>query len=324
MKSRYKAWAKDSYIALGVNVIFFAIFLCLFQIHFETNDDNAMALMAEGAYGGYTSHLVFENLIWGKAVNVFASLFPAVKWYLVFQYGMIFVAFTFLSYIFIRLQGRKAGFVSSLFLLIVFGYQTYVVFQWTRTAAVTTIGGIIILAFGIEKVQKRWEKLIILSAGTLLCIFGSMIRFQFFLVCAVLTGGIIVIRFWEILREKPESWKRKLRSYMLVFGVVACWSVGVYAADRLYYQKDEEWKYYLKYNQLRAELWDNGFPDYEENRNLYESLGISESDMQYYHCWNMDTELLPAETLQKLVEAKKEQKNFTAEMVKNYFKEYPA
>lgn len=324
MKSRYKTWAKDSYIALGLNVIFFVIFLCLFQIHFETNDDNAMALMAEGAYGGYTSHLVFENLIWGKVVNVLAGLFPAVKWYLVLQYGMIFMAFTFVSYIFIRLQGRKAGLVSSLFLLMVFGYQTYVVFQWTRTAAVTTIGGIIILAFGLEKARKRWEKLVFLTVGALLCIFGSMIRFQFFMVCAVLTGGIILIRFWEIFRKKPEGWKRRLGSYLLVFGAVACGSVVIFGADRLYYQKNEEWKYYLEYNQLRADLWDRGFPDYEENRDLYESLGISESDMQYYHCWNMDTELLPAETLQKLVEAKKEQKGITAEMIKNYFKEYPA
>ena len=172
MENECKSKQKEVYIALGLNIIFLAIFLCFFQIGYETQDDNAMSLMAEGAYGDYTSHLVFENLIWGKAVCILMGLLPNVKWYLAIQYGMIFLSFTFLSYIFLRLQGRKAGIVSSLFLLSVFGYQTYVIFQWTRTAAVTTIGGVVILAFGIENAKKKGEKLAVLSVGALLCILN--------------------------------------------------------------------------------------------------------------------------------------------------------
>ena len=325
MENECKSKQKEVYIALGLNIIFLAIFLCFFQIGYETQDDNAMSLMAEGAYGDYTSHLVFENLIWGKAVCILMGLLPNVKWYLAIQYGMIFLSFTFLSYIFLRLQGRKAGIVSSLFLLSVFGYQTYEIFQWTRTADVTTICGVLILAFGIENEKKKGEKLAVLSVGALLCIFGSLIRFQFFLVCAVLTGGIILFRLLDILIKNPEYWKQKIGEggiYLAVFGIVAILSVGIWGADRAFYMKDKTWSYYLEYNQLRSELWDMGFPDYEENRELYESLGISETDMEYYHGWNMDMELLPIETLRKLVQAK-EQRAFTVETLRNYFKEYP-
>lgn len=119
-----------------------------------------------------------------------------------------------------------------------------------------------------------------------------------------------------------ESKDRGGGIYVAVFGVVGGLCVGIWGADRAFYMKDETWSYYLEYNQLRSELWDMGFPDYEENRELYESLGISETNMKYYYGWNMDTELLPIETLRKLVGAK-EQRVFTTETVRNYFKEYP-
>lgn len=110
--------------------------------------------------------------------------------------------------------------------------------------------------------------------------------------------------------------------WIAVFGAVGILTVGIWGADRAYYVKDETWSHYLEYNQLRSELWDMGFPDYEENRELYESLGISASNMSYYYSWNMDTELLPVESLRKLVEAK-DKNDFSAETVKNYLKEYP-
>lgn len=326
MKHECRVGQREGCMALGINIIYLAVYICFFQIRFETLDDNAMALMAEGAYGGYTSHLVFENLLYGKVINILAGLITNVKWYLMIQYVMIFLAFTFLSYVLLRLQGRKAGMFSSLFLLSVFGYQTYVVFQWTRTAAVTTICGMVILMFGVEHAKRKREKLAVLSMGALLCIFGSLIRFQFFFVCVILTGGVIFFRLWEILRKKIQNQERKIGGggmWFAVFGVVGILSVGIWGADRAYYVKDEAWNEYLEYNKLRSELWDMGFPNYEENRELYERLGISENDMKYYHGWNMDTELLPVETLRKLAAAK-EKNNFSIETVKSYFKEYPA
>lgn len=320
---KIKKWLKaDLVVAVGINLLFLIVYLGLFHVYYETNDDNAMALFAEGAYGGRTSHFVFQNLIWGKLICILAGLFPGIKWYMVLQYMMIFVTFVFMSYILMRLQGKKTGLVSSVFLLVMLGYQTYVIFQWTRTAAITTIGGMIILSFGVEYAKKRSEKIIALLVGTILCIFGSMIRFQFFAIGVVLTGGIVLFRLWDILKKKPEDWKRRTGHYFIVFGMVGILSIGAYAADRLYYAKDEEWSYYLEYTALRSELWDMGFPDYVENQELYESLGISSSDMQYYHCWNVDTEVFTIENMQKLVAAK-EKNDFSVETLKNYFREYP-
>jgi hypothetical protein len=312
----------DLGIVLVINLIF--LFFCLFfcNIFYETNDDNAMALFVEGAYGGRASHLVFENMIWGKILSILTGLVPSIKWYTVGQYFMIFCAFVSLSYIMLRLQGRKIGLVSSVFLLSVFGYNTYIIFQWTRTAAITTIGGMILLFYAIEYAGQKYERRIALTVGACLCIFGSLIRFQFFAICVVLAVGTGLLRFVDMLKKKPEGWKRKIGMYFAVFGTVGVLSIGIWGADRAYYMKNEAWNYYLEYNELRSQLWDLGFPNYEENQELYESLGISENDMKYYHNWNMDTELMPIESMRKLVLVK-EQKAFTAETVKNYFKEYP-
>ena len=49
----------------------------------------------------------------------------------------------------------------------------------------------------------------------------------------------------------------------------------------------------------------NGFPDYGENRDLYESLNITENDYNLYCTGNFaDTELFTKDVIQTLVDAK--------------------
>lgn len=318
-----RKWLKNELVmALGINLLFLIIYVCFFQPIYETNDDNAMAFFVEGAYGNRTSRLVFENLIWGKLLSIMSGLIPGVKWYTVGQYIMIFFAFVSVTYIMLRLQGKRIGVVSSVFLLGVFGCNTYVIFQFTRTAAITTIGGMLLLFFAIEYAERRHERVIALIVGACLCIFGSMIRFEFFAIGVVLIAGIGLFRLVEMLREKKAEWKRKLGRYFLVFGVVGILSTGLKVADNAYYMKDEEWNYYLEYNDLRGKLWDLGFPNYNQNKALYESLGISINDFEYYRTWNMDQELLPLDTLRALVDAK-EKTELSLELVKKYFSLYP-
>lgn len=167
----------------------------------------------------------------------------------------------------------------------------------------------------VEYASSRRERYIGLIIGMVLCLFGSMIRFQCFALCVALTGGIGVYRFVCILKNKSDQWKKKIGIYLLTFGMVGMLCTGLYVFDRMYYAKDEEWVEYLEYNELRSELWDMGFPDYVENQELYEELGISTQDMTYYGKWNIDTDLLSTETLRKLVAAK-ERKVFSIETIK--------
>ncbi len=311
----------ELWLAVFINLLFVLFYACLCHPVYETSDDNAMAFFVEGAYGTRTAHLVFENIIWGKFLSLLYEILPAIKWYTVAHYAGMYCAFAAISYFMMKVGGKRAGLAGSVFLLLVLGMQSYLPFQWTRVTAIVTIGGILLLFYGIEYAVGKWERSVTIIFGIVLSIWGSMIRFPFFAVCVVLSGGIALLKMLQIVKERVENWKKRLGMYFLVFGSVGVASIAIYSVDRAYYLKDENWRYYLEYNNLRGELWDLGFPEYEKNKELYEELGISKNDAEMYRTWNMDDELLPVESLRALVAAKEEQK-FSGEFIKGFIKDF--
>ncbi len=310
----------EFWMAVGINLLFVLFYACFCHPVYETSDDNAMAFFVEGAYGDRTAHLVFENIIWGKFLSLLYGIIPGIKWYTVAHYAAMYCAFVAISYFMLKVGGKRFGSAGSVFLLLVLGMQSYLPFQWTRVAAITTIGGMLLLFYGIEYAMGKWESIVTSILGAALCILGSMIRFPFFAVCVVLSGGIALLKMVEMVKVRAENWKKRLGMYFLVFGSVGAASIAIYSVDRAYYLKDESWRYYLEYNELRGELWDFGFPDYEKNKELYENLGISRNDIEMYRNWNMDDEKLPVESMRALVGAKEEQK-FSGELVKGFIKD---
>ncbi len=313
---------QEFWMALGINLLFVIVYACLCHPAYEVSDDNAMAFFVEGAYGSRTAHLIFENIIWGKFLTMLSMLAPGIKWYTVCQYAGMFCAYTGISYFMMKAGGKMAGFAGSVFLLVFLGMESYVTFQWTRSAAIITIGGMLLLFYAVEYAEEKWEKRAALFLGLALCIVGSMIRFLFFAVCVVLSGGCILMKMAEIIKRRENGWKKRIRTYLFVYGSVGIASISLYGIDRACYLTDETWSYYSEYNSLRSELWDFGFPDYTQNQELYESLGISQSDIvMYRNRWNMDEDLLPIETLRALVDVK-EKRNFSWEVVHEFVKAF--
>ena len=295
----------DIFIALAINILFLIIYTKYFWLIQESNDDLAMSFMAEGAYGSYSPYLIFENVLWGKFLVGLYKWMPAIKWYNVSFFAMIFVSFTQMTYVFLRAQGRKIGAAVSAVMLIFCGYHSYVLFQFSRVTAITTIGGMIMLFYALEYASDKLERRLCVIAGGLLTIWASMMRFQMFGVCIILVGGALAFyRLWRLLREKPVDLKKQILTYVGVFGVVGSICLGLYIVDRAYYELDPQWKEYNEYNQIRADLWDTGFPDYNENIELYQSLGISYDDFIYYISWEMDEEVLTLDVLKELQAAK--------------------
>ena len=300
----------DLLIALGMNVLILFIYTQFFALVPESNDDLAMSYFVEGVYGQYSEYLIFENVLWGKFLVFMNQLIPAVKWYNVLMFAMVFVAFCEMTYAIIRAQGRKLGIAVSSIMLLFCGYHSYVLFQFSRVTAIATIGGMIMLFYALERAEGNMERKFCLIAGGLLSVWASMMRFQVFGLCVVLVGGAFgFYRLYMILREKREGWIKQIVTYLAVFGTVGVVSLALYIVDWAHYETNEEWKYYKEYNEVRADLWDTGFPDYYENYELYQSLGISENDFIYYLHWEMDEEVLTLDTL-KTIQAAKTERTF--------------
>ena len=297
---------KDILLAFVVNVVVMLMYVLFFEIIQESNDDLAMSFLTEGVYGEYTGYLVFEHVFWGKFIVGLNQLFPAIKWYNVLHYAVILLSFIELTYVFMRKQGRKMGMLVSSVMLVFCGYETYVMFQFSRITAIGTIAGIIMLYYALEAAADRHEKKWCIGAGAFLTIWASMLRFQMFALCVALTLVCLAIyKIWVWIKiEKRSDWVKQLGVYAGVYAIVGLVSIGLYAVDRAHYAKDEAWSEYLEYNELRANLWDTGFPDYYENMMLYENLGIGEYDFQYFKSWEMDEEILTKDALQTIVDAK--------------------
>lgn len=75
------------------------------------------------------------------------------------------------------------------------------------------------------------------------------------------------------------------------------------------YATNEEWKEYNKYNKLRTELLDYGFPDYALNKKSYEKLGIDKDAFLLYASWNYnDPEKFNIPVMEELVSLKEAKK----------------
>lgn len=301
----WKSRKIDLLLAFAINVFFLLIYIYRFVPIQETNDDLAMSFLVEGAYGAHSEYMIFQNIFWGKILVGLQKLIPTIKWYNVMSYVMIFTSFTEMTYAFLRTHGRKIGLAISAILLIFCGHHTYIMFQFSRITAIGTIGGMIMLFYGLEHAKDKIERRVCLAAGGILSIWASMMRFEMFALSVVLVGvALALYRLFLLIKSKPTDMKKQILSYVAVFGTVGVISLSLYVVNEWYYQKDEEWSAYTEYNELRAALWDKGFPLYADNAEFYNSLGISEADYVYYLHWNMDEEALSTETLQTLVDAK--------------------
>ena len=70
--------------------------------------------------------------------------------------------------------------------------------------------------------------------------------------------------------------------------------------DSLMY-RDPQWQEYQKFNNLRSELLDYGFPDYESNKASYQDLGISREAYELYRTWNFnDPDKFTTEVMESL------------------------
>jgi hypothetical protein len=91
-----------------------------------------------------------------------------------------------------------------------------------------------------------------------------------------------------------------------------------------YFNADSNWVYYKKFNELKCELFDYGFPDYETNKEQLLRLGITESAFQLLQSYNYaDPTVFTIDRLQKIVDMKKP-RELSGTTVKQFLRIFPA
>ena len=125
MKTRFLAVIdrkrKSPWFALGVNLMAMLAMTLVMRPSFETNDDIVFAEFGSG-------------LVTGR-----------LPWYTIVQYAVLVAAFSAVTYVFMnRLKGYW-GLYLSFILLWVFGYESYIHIQFTKTAGIAAAAAVLLL-----------------------------------------------------------------------------------------------------------------------------------------------------------------------------------
>ena len=283
--------------------VFAALFLTLGYWKYgfycwETNDDAFMSGIIYGYHGTCDSHLIYINILYGRFLVLLQTLLPSVPWYLMLECAILIASVAAMIYLILeRWSGLSAILPVSLFVAYFLGYYAGLL-QYTKVAGFAAASGILLL-FHAEEQKKKWPQYM---AGFVLAWLGFALRKLAFLMVLIPLAGVGVYDLHAYVQKKEFG---KLKMLIALFLVLFAGCAVMEIFDRDAYQSDPQWKNYVTYNNYRTQLLDYGFPDYEENRELYESLHISQEDLELFKHWDFDDpEIFNVDAMKLLVEAR--------------------
>ena len=306
-------------VALISNLLILGAMAAVMRPSFETNDDIVFAELGSGLRGVKDAHLVFQNYGLGMIYRFLYGVTGRLPWYTIVQYMILFAAFTVVTYVLISRLGEISGLCLFVILACGFGYEGYIHLQFTKTAGIAAAAAVFLLFHLMEQEKYSWWGI---AGGILLAVIAYMYREdQFWASCGLMAGAGVLFLF--DLRKYRNKKLRRLGICVLTFGVLLLSVFGVDRWDSSKY-RSAEWKEYQEFNQLRSELLDYGFPDYDSNQEIYEELGISREAYELYKSWNFnDTEKFDTEVMKKLVDLK-QKRPLTIRTVTAFLRRFPS
>lgn len=285
---------KNMGLAIFINAYFMAICLAFCHLRYGAIDDYFMAGLLSGIYGeGYNVHLPFVNAIYGCLLLPLYHLFPRISWYYIGELSSIFISLTTVSYILMNKMGRSWGFVLSSLLIAAYAKDLYIVLQFTQCAAVLSATGMLVLICAFEHIKDESSKtkiFAILSLGILLLWWGSLMRWDAFLMGTPLFACVLVLfvrRFWKIRRQV-------VLSLMCVY----VGAFGFHVFNQSLYQSPE-YKTFVEFQPFRVLLGDGKFYNEQAVYEDLQELGRNPKDFDLLKKWVFyDNEVFAPESVQ--------------------------
>lgn len=294
---------------VGAFLAFLLLFLFSISTNFTflTNDDMYLRGIVSGEISGANdAHMIYSHYFLGLVLSKLYSLWNLIPWYGIYLLGSVFLALTVIFYrVFQRAGSYFTGFFLSAASFVLFYsvfYRNIARIQYTYVAALVGGAGVFWLLTLPTHIHKLTRKEIIresaVSVGLISLCF--MIRSQVFFMLIPFAGILWGVKFW--FEDKNRKPARKF--YISIMGSIACVILFLMTADLLPYGS-KEWKEFKIYNKARESLMDYyGFPDFEENKELYQNLGLSKEsyELVYGRYMLLLDEDYDAHTLGKLAE----------------------
>lgn len=263
--------------SLLMTVAVFAVFSIGWDFYYDLNDDVLIKDVLSGVYSGspsgYTMQLLYP-LGFVLSVLYRALSLPVFGIFLVLcQFGAVWAVGYQSAECCRTRKGKAAALVSEAILWIsVFGMHL-VYIQYTVTAGMLAAAA---LFWILTAKRRRWFALVLYWLA--FCLRTEIALLLLPLACVA--GLCALVREWKKERAAVR--------YFSLFGILILGMGALYAADAAAYSAPE-WKQFRQFFDDRTALYDyrlDFVEQYEENRAVYEKLGISQERQQLLANYN--------------------------------------
>lgn len=263
--------------SLLMTVAVFAVFSIGWDFYYDLNDDVLIKDVLSGVYSGspsgYTMQLLYP-LGFVLSVLYRALSLPVFGIFLVLcQFGAVWAVGYQSAECCRTRKGKAAALISEAILWIsVFGMHL-VYIQYTVTAGMLAAAA---LFWILTAKRRRWFALVLYWLA--FCLRTEIALLLLPLACVA--GLCALVREWKKEREAVR--------YFSLFGILILGMGALYAADAAAYSAPE-WKQFRQFFDDRTALYDyrlDFVEQYEENRAVYEKLGISQERQQLLANYN--------------------------------------
>lgn len=274
--------------SLVINLFFLALCLVFGDLKFGAIDDYFMAARLTGALGTqYNPHLIFVNALYGYALLPLYHLFPTIGWYYIGEMFSVFLSFTVIGYVLLQRCGERWGAILAALFTAMFASDFYLVVQFTQCASILSAAGMLLFAYGVVSRGKATPFVL----GVFLMLWGSVMRWQAFL----MGMPFFCLGMLFILKDCWSANRRVIAGLAVMF----CAAFALHHWDQNIY-KASEYADFVKFQEPRVTLGDNG--NYNQNA-VYEDaeeLGLSGKDFHMLTEWTLyDTEVFSVDSLKR-------------------------
>ncbi|MBO4901178.1 MAG: hypothetical protein J5518_00095 [Lachnospiraceae bacterium] len=314
--------------ALLINGSALFISLFVYKPFFEESDDAYLSLLAEGAFGKRTMYLECSSTLLGRIYQCLYAVCPVVRWHTVIQYLFLFTAYTCLTYVFLRLAGRKdkKGVLAAIVLVAMTFYQSYVSLQYTKTSTIVCTVGYIALLYSMRREREDGEnrdndrngqrgRILLRLLGWLFLIYGIMLRAYGAEMATLFMLPPGIYAFAKIVKTKDG---KRIRTFILSFGIVGVLFCALVGADRMTYYSNAEWSTYFTHRMTRYRLVDRRYDllDFTKYAQRLQEKGISENDAKMFLTWQLgDDSVFSTEKIADILQDAPQRK-FNADLFK--------
>lgn len=260
----------------------------VFGPFYQTNDDVAMRLLAEGTFvpqGQPLPFLMHVNVIVGRLLSFAYGLTHALPWYDLLMGAGMTAAAGALLYVW-GTSGHQLEIVWAFLFAVFFLLPSFVHVQFSLVGLGCAAAGMVMLVRALaEPIAVRDFRLYLLS-GTSLLVWGAMIRFEG-AVLMILQGAILALPFVIAAWRAPEQ-RPRVRLTVLASFAAGLLIVLSFALNQYVYAKATGWRDFYEYNLRRSRINEYITPERitpEAVQRMATQVGWSSTDFTLFRNW---------------------------------------